>query len=260
MSTKTIREVSDLSGVSVSALRYYDDESLFGRSLEKDDRNQRIFEDGDIARLQLILFYRELGMGITEIRNIFRREHYDTSAILNEQILQLKAKAKQFENLATLAEIARDYGASILDFNLDEETIRNVVKAYRQAEKTDIERIRNMSDTEQITIATAMYDMLENLSTLRRRPGEKAKERCFEEIRNFSDLLKSILGIEKISFRSMAKGIAGGGTVSRLLEEFGGRGFSAWLADLLRDYADAQGPAEDEESADFIDDLLGMWM
>ena len=76
----------------------------------------------------MILFYRELGMGISELRSIFQNRQIDTAGILNEQIAGLRAKAKQFENLASLAEIARDYGISILDFNLDEDSIRKIVK------------------------------------------------------------------------------------------------------------------------------------
>ena len=262
MSKKTIREISELTGISISALRYYDDEGLFGEKLPRDDQRQRLFDDRAIARLQMILFYRELGMGISELRNIFQNRQIDTAGILNEQIASLRAKAKQFENLASLAEIARDYGISILDFNLDEDSIRKIVKAYRHAEAVDLDRIRNMSGPDRIMIVTSMLSMLESLKELRYRSGRQAKERAFREIENFSSILRSILDIDHISYRSMAKGIAAGGTVTKLLEQFGGEGFSSWLSSLLTACVEEEELTDDGEdaSADFIESLLGMWM
>lgn len=264
MSTKTIGEVSKLSGVSISALRYYDNHGLFaGKLVNGGPKNQRVFHDEDIARLQMILFYRELGLGISEIRNLFQKDPLEPTAILNDQIAQLKAKAKRFEILASLAEIARDYGISILDFHLDEDRIREIVKAYQQAKETDIDRIRNLSDSERVTIVTAMLNMLETLKDLRHSSDRTAKDLAFQQIRDFSSLLKSVLDIDRISYRSMAKGIAGGGMITRLLDQSGGEGFSACLSELLTDYADQEDPpaeGEEEGSADLIEELLGMWM
>lgn len=65
----TVSEVARLSGVTVRALHHYDEIGLLvptGRS----DTGYRIYEHGDLERLQQILAYRRLGMSLDEISMI----------------------------------------------------------------------------------------------------------------------------------------------------------------------------------------------
>ena len=260
MTEKTIREVSDLSGISISALRYYDEEGLFGNKLPCNERRHRVFDSDALSRLQQIMFYRELGLSISEIKNIFEKADNHSAEILNDQINQLRAQAKKYENLALLAEIARDYGISILDFHLDEEQIQQIVTTYRHAAEVDMDRIRNMSGSDRTTIATSLISLIQNLIRIRkdRDPHEKA----FELIGQYESLLCSVLGIQSIPFKSMAKGIAGGGTVSNSLDYYGGKGFSKYIAEILTEYAKSR-PQEEYLSNinadDYLQALFSMW-
>ena len=55
---KTAGRVSDLAGVSVRTLRYYDKIGLLSPS-SRSDTGYRLYSDGDLGRLQQILLFRE---------------------------------------------------------------------------------------------------------------------------------------------------------------------------------------------------------
>lgn len=259
MTVKTIREVSELSGISLSALRYYDEVGLFGEKLPLNDRGQRVFDKDAIARLQQILFFRELRLGISEIKTIFTSSgDVPSSEILNQQIIRLRAEAQRYANLALLAEIARDYGIRILDFHLSEEEIRKILDTYRKAADADIERINNMSQSDKVMLLTGLFQFLQNLGELWYSDDPNSRADGMKQIEQFSSLLCSVLDIDAVPLRSMAKGITGGGTVTELLDQSEGPGFSDYLAELLIEYADLHS-LPDADGEDYLDLLYHMW-
>ena len=63
----SVGRVADLSGVTIRTLHHYDEVGLLspgGRS----DAGYRLYDEADLERLQRILFYRELGFALKEIR------------------------------------------------------------------------------------------------------------------------------------------------------------------------------------------------
>lgn len=65
----TVGQISAFTGVTIKTLHHYDRIGLLsprGRT----DSGYRLYEEPDIERLQQILFYRELGFGLDEIRSI----------------------------------------------------------------------------------------------------------------------------------------------------------------------------------------------
>ena len=65
----TIKQLADLSGVTPRTLRWYDREGLLrpGRVTEA---GYRIYGPKEVDRLQEILFYRELGFSLADIRRL----------------------------------------------------------------------------------------------------------------------------------------------------------------------------------------------
>ena len=71
--------VARLAGVTVRTLHHYDDIGLLapsGRSVA----GYRRYDDVDLERLQRILFYRELGFGLDEIRDVMTDGGADVAA------------------------------------------------------------------------------------------------------------------------------------------------------------------------------------
>lgn len=94
----TINKLSELAGISTRTLRYYDEIGLLSpKRISSND--YRIYEQNDVDLLQQILFFRELGMSLDEIKKIIWSEDYDGMLALQGHLLELKAKREQIELL-----------------------------------------------------------------------------------------------------------------------------------------------------------------
>lgn len=80
---KTVREVALLSGVSVRTLHYYDSIGLL-RPAETTQTGYRLYGDGELKTLRQILFFRELGFSLEEIRKILSSPGFDPEKALRE--------------------------------------------------------------------------------------------------------------------------------------------------------------------------------
>jgi DNA-binding transcriptional MerR regulator len=100
--TLTVGSVARLASVTVRTLHHYDEVGLLTPS-GRSDAGYRRYADADLDRLQRILFYRELGFGLDEIRTLMtdggdhvghlRRQH----AMLLDRIGRLKRIAAAVE-------------------------------------------------------------------------------------------------------------------------------------------------------------------
>nr|HEX4317866.1 MerR family transcriptional regulator [Kofleriaceae bacterium] len=62
----TVGELARLTGVTVRALHHYDEIGLV-RPSARSDAGYRLYDDGDVLRLQQVLLFRELGMPLEAI-------------------------------------------------------------------------------------------------------------------------------------------------------------------------------------------------
>ena len=67
-----IRELSELAGVSARTLRYYDEIDLL-KPLYVSESGYRFYGEEEAELLQQILFYRERGFGLKQIRELLNR-------------------------------------------------------------------------------------------------------------------------------------------------------------------------------------------
>ena len=61
----TVGELAEVSGVTVRTLHHYDEIGLLVPST-RSEAGYRIYTDGEVDRLQAILTYRELGLGLDD--------------------------------------------------------------------------------------------------------------------------------------------------------------------------------------------------
>ena len=66
---KTVKQISDLAGVSPRTLRWYDKINLLKPS-HINDKGYRLYGEKEVLLLQQIMFYRELGLSLGEIAQI----------------------------------------------------------------------------------------------------------------------------------------------------------------------------------------------
>ena len=111
----TVKEVSRLTGVSVRALQYYDRIGLLPPA-RRSEAGYRLYDAGDLERLQQILLFRELGFPLRDIRRILSSSDYDRHRALRQQIELLTLRREHIENLIALARELYENGGNPMDF------------------------------------------------------------------------------------------------------------------------------------------------
>lgn len=94
----TINKLAKLARVSTRTLRYYDELGLLSPA-RMSSNGYRIYGQNEVNRLQQILFYRELGVRLDEIKKIMFSGDYDSEAALNAHLTALLAKREQLDLL-----------------------------------------------------------------------------------------------------------------------------------------------------------------
>lgn len=93
-----INKLAELTGISTRSLRYYDEIKLLSPRRIRGN-NYRVYGQKEVELLQQILFYRELGLPLEEIKNIVSSKDYNGIEMLHHHLLALKEKRNQIEIL-----------------------------------------------------------------------------------------------------------------------------------------------------------------
>lgn len=99
----SISKLAKLAGVSTRTLRYYDEIGLLSPG-RISSNGYRVYGQKEIDLLQQILFYRELGVPLNEIKKIVGSQDYDRMAALQSHLSALKAKKEQLKLLIATVE------------------------------------------------------------------------------------------------------------------------------------------------------------
>jgi len=94
----TVGEVARLAGVSVRTLHHYDAIGLLEPSV-RTEAGYRLYGPEDLAGLQQVLFFRELGFGLEDIRRIMADPAFDRREALMLQWRMLADKAASLHKM-----------------------------------------------------------------------------------------------------------------------------------------------------------------
>ena len=78
---RTVKEVSQITGVSVRTLHHYDAIGLL-KPTAVTEAGYRLYDDEALERLQQILLFREVGFPLKEIKRILDSSNFDRSQAL----------------------------------------------------------------------------------------------------------------------------------------------------------------------------------
>ena len=98
-----IRELSELAGVSARALRHFEELGLLAPGRDRQN-GYRVYTGEDVDRLQQVLFYRELGLPLSEIGRLMRSPGYEAGAALFDHLAVLKARRARLDTLISTVE------------------------------------------------------------------------------------------------------------------------------------------------------------
>ena len=94
----SIKELSEMAGVSARTLRYYEEIGLLKPS-RVSDAGYRYYESKEAAVLQQILFYRERGFALKTIQKIIYDKEFDMLGAMEEHLLELEKQRADTESL-----------------------------------------------------------------------------------------------------------------------------------------------------------------
>jgi len=87
-----------MAGITVRTLHYYDEIGLL-RPAQVSPAGYRLYADADLARLQQILFFRELGFSLQEIKAVLDSPHFDPREALRQHKQALLQKQERLTRL-----------------------------------------------------------------------------------------------------------------------------------------------------------------
>lgn len=117
---RTVKEISNITGISVRTLHYYDEIGLL-KPTDKSDAGYRLYDDKALEQLQQILFFREFDIPLKEIKAVMVNPALDRNHILKMQREMLLTKIKRMEHLvASIDDILK--GDNKMDFAIFNKT------------------------------------------------------------------------------------------------------------------------------------------
>ena len=98
---KTVKDVSEITGVSIRTLRYYDEIGLL-KPTELTEAGYRLYDNKALEKLQEIMFFRELEIPLTDIKKIMDNPDYDKEQALLAQKSLLEQKRNRLNGIIEL--------------------------------------------------------------------------------------------------------------------------------------------------------------
>lgn len=118
---KRIEEVCRLSGVSRRTLQYYDNEGIL--SVKRSEENYRLYDETAMARLWEILWYKEMGFKLKEIKNILTVTQKEKNNYLNRKNSNHRRKIQDLEKQIKFIRYIEQYGIIPIPINEKEKNI-----------------------------------------------------------------------------------------------------------------------------------------
>lgn len=99
----TVNELAKLSNVTKRTLHYYDEIGLL-KPRDIKDNGYRMYGRNEVDLLQQILFYRELGMELSEIKELLYSPKFDKRKAMEDHLKSLTAQRARLDKLLSNVE------------------------------------------------------------------------------------------------------------------------------------------------------------
>lgn len=177
---RTVKEISDLTGISARTLHYYDEIGLL-KPTAKSEAGYRLYDDKALEKLQQILFFREFDIPLKQIKAIMEDSTLETNQILQMQRKMLVAKKERIERLIANLDCILN-GGQTMDFEVFSKTeLENMYNTM----------LENMTD-EQAAVFRERYG---DLKTWKEKSIENASTEAAQQ--NFQKIVEWYGGKEK---------------------------------------------------------------
>lgn len=178
---RTVKEISDLTGISVRTLHYYDQIGLL-KPTAKSRAGYRLYDDKTVEKLQQILFFREFDIPLRQIKAIMEDSTLEANQILQMQRKMLVAKKERMERLIENIDRILN-GGQMMDFDVFSKT---------ELENMYDTMVENMTDEQ----AAAFRERYGDLKTWKEKSIENASTEAAQQ--NFQKIVEWYGSKEKV--------------------------------------------------------------
>lgn len=230
---KTVKQISDLTGVSIRALHHYDTIGLLKPS-QVTEAGYRLYDEAALERLYMILVFRELGLPLKAIQGILDAPDYDRNRVLEQQIAMMEQSVVHLQNRINFAKGIKLLGVRYMDFKgfnpkkLDDysaqaKTLYGKTDAYRKYEEKSKGRTREQENA----LGAQVMDFFVQLGAMENKdPGSEAAQAWVQDLQayftaHFYTCTPQIL-------KGLGEIYAGGGSMTENIDAAGGPGTGAF--------------------------------
>ena len=237
----TVKQVSELTGVSIRTLRYYDEIGLLPPASHTEG-GYRLYDDTALERLQQILLFRELEFPLQDIVRIVNSPDFDRKKALEQQIELLELKKQHLENLISFARGIKLLGVRAVNFSAFDTSKLDEYAKRAKEQWGNTPEYKELKEKESKRSPEEEQQLMERFMSLFAEFGElKGGSPESEEAQAMVKKLQSFITehfyncTDKI-LAGLGKMYAGGGEISENIDKVGGRGTADFAAAAIEVY------------------------
>ena len=237
----TVKQVSDMAGVSIRTLQYYDKIGLLSPT-ELTDAGYRLYDDAALERLQQILLFRELEFPLKEIKAILDSPDFDRKKALEQQIELLELKKQHIENLINFAREVKVIGVKAVNFTaFDKSKLDEYAKRAREewgnteAYKEYTEKSKDTTPEKNKQLMEEFMVLFVEFGTMRNESPESEKVQA--HVKKLQDFItEHFYNCTNEILAGLGKMYAGGGEFTENIDNAGGKGTAEFTAKAIEFY------------------------
>ena len=243
----TVKQVSELTGVSIRTLRYYDSIGLL-KPAEHTEAGYRLYDDIDLEKLQQIMLFRELEFPLKDIIGIVNSPDFDREKALEQQIELLELKKQHLDDLLTFARKIKILGVdhamnkSKKDFSAFD---RSKLEDYTRRAKEEwgntpeykeyIKKASDRTEKEEASLAQKTMEFFVDFGAMRdHAPSDDAVQEQVKRLQKF--FCENFYNCTNEILSGLGKMYAGGGEFTENIDKAGGAGTAEFVNKAIEYY------------------------
>lgn len=236
-----VKEITDLVGISVRTLHHYDEIGLLTPD-KTTTAGYRIYSEANLETLQQILFFRELGFPLKEIKEIIHSPSFDRQEALERQHQMLLRKKQQLDQMIETIEKTIQQAKGEIDMT-NQEKFKGFDFSNNPYEQKARERwgdkivdeanetTSNMTDQDQ----ERFNEIYRNLAAVRTlAPDSEVAQR---EIKKWYQFINKIHNYSLEAFKELGQIYVDDERFTKNIDQFG-EGLSVFMRDAMAFYAE----------------------
>lgn len=238
---KTVKEVSQLSGVSVRTLHHYDAIGLL-KPTRVTEAGYRLYDDAALGRLHNILLLRQLQFPLKEIKEILDAPGFDPMQALTHQIHLLELQRNHLDNLISHARQIQKTGVISMDFSAFDtaEMDRYAAQAKAKWGKTQAykefeQKTAGQTPAQMQSTSDALMDIFVEIGTIRHlSPASEEAQALIAKLQSF--ITANYYNCTKQILHGLGQMYIAGDAMTENIDRAGGIGTAKFAHDAIEIY------------------------